>query len=33
MKNFVDQCVKDAYDAGLENEEDEIIKTQATTKQ
>jgi hypothetical protein len=33
MKNFVDQCVKDAYDAGLENEEDEIVKTQATTKQ
>ena len=33
MKNFVDQCVKNAYDAGLENEEDEIIKTQATTKQ
>jgi hypothetical protein len=33
MKNFVDEIVKDAYDAGLENEEDEIIKTQATTKQ
>jgi hypothetical protein len=33
MKNFVDEIVNDAYDAGLENEEDEIIKTQAATRQ